>query len=244
MKSEWFASWFDTSYYHILYKNRDDKEAQDFMDKLIRFLSPTSEDMIMDLACGKGRHAIYLNQKGFQVTGVDLSSESIAHASEFENERLKFDVHDMRKVYSHESFDFLFNLFTSFGYFENESENIDAIQSFAKTLKPGGKLVIDFMNAAKVIRHLVPKESKTIAGITFHISRQVEQGFIVKDIRFNDAGKDFHFTEKVKAISQEDFISYLKQAGLELIKTAGNYALDDFDLNTSDRLILIAQKPL
>lgn len=244
MKNEWFASWFDTSYYHILYKNRDDNEAQGFMDELLRFFKPKPTDRIMDLACGKGRHAIYLNQKGCRVTGVDLSAESIQHASKFENERLNFDVHDMRKVYQKNAFDYLFNLFTSFGYFENESENIDAIQSFADTLKPGGKLVIDFMNAAKVIRNLVPKEIKTVEAIDFHIARRVEDGFIVKDIRFQDKGESFHFTEKVKAISQDDFIAYLKHAGLELIKTSGNYQLEDYNKDTSDRLILIAQKPL
>ena len=244
MKNEWFASWFDTSYYHILYKNRDDNEAQDFMDELLRFLNPSATDKIMDLACGKGRHAIYLNEKGYRVTGVDLSPESISHASQFENDRLNFDVHDMRKVYQKDSFEYLFNLFTSFGYFENESENIDAIKSFAATLKPGGTLVIDFMNADKVVKNLVAHEIKTVDHIEFHISRRVENGFIVKDIRFEDEGKAFHFTEKVKAISQSDFIGYLQHAGLTLVKTAGNYNLEDFNADTADRLILIAKKPL
>ena len=243
-KNEWFASWFDTSYYHLLYKNRDDQEAERFMNKLIEFLQPTAQDQIMDLACGKGRHAIFLNQQGLNVTGVDLSPESIAHAAQFENDTLHFAVHDMRKVYRESSFEFLFNLFTSFGYFEKESDNLDAIQSFADTLKPGGKLVIDFMNAAKVISKLVAEEVKQVEHIRFHITRRVENGFIIKDIRFEDKGQDFHFTEKVKAISLEDFKSYLQHAGLHLLHTAGNYQLENFNIDSSDRLILIAQKPL
>ena len=62
---DWFVSWFDTEYYHTLYKHRDDTEAHDFVKNLVSFLKLTQNDTILDLACGKGRHAIYLNQLGF-----------------------------------------------------------------------------------------------------------------------------------------------------------------------------------
>ena len=71
IKKKWFQSWFDTSYYHTLYKHRDDKEAQMFMKNLVRHLEIDSDQHILDLACGKGRHSIFLNQLGFNVTGVD-----------------------------------------------------------------------------------------------------------------------------------------------------------------------------
>ena len=117
--SDWYASWFDTPYYHILYKDRDNEEADNFMERLTSFLQVKQNDTILDLACGKGRHAVSLSQKGFNVTGVDLSPSSIAFAKQFESEHLKFRVHDMCTPYP-ERFDAVFNLFTSFGYFENE----------------------------------------------------------------------------------------------------------------------------
>ena len=113
MKSKkWFESWFDTTYYHSLYKNRDESEAKLFVSKLVHFLSPIKGTKVLDLACGKGRHSITLNKLGMNVLGVDLSQNSILKAKDFENETLKFEVHDMRKTIENHSFDIIFNLFT------------------------------------------------------------------------------------------------------------------------------------
>src|SRR6185295_20361703 len=92
---EWFESWFDSPYYHILYKERNEKEAQLFLDNIISFLKPSPGARILDVACGKGRHAIYLNKKGFDVTGFDLSHESVQYDLQFQNEKLSFYLHDM-----------------------------------------------------------------------------------------------------------------------------------------------------
>ena len=97
-RTEWFDEWFDSPYYHILYKHRDYEEAKDFLDTLIRYFRIKPNHKVLDLACGKGRHSIYLNEQGFDVTGVDLSEQNITHARQFQNERLTFDIHDMREV--------------------------------------------------------------------------------------------------------------------------------------------------
>ena len=122
-ESSWFASWFDTPYYHILYKDRNYREAQIFMDNLTHYLNLPEHAKVLDLACGKGRHSIYLNQLGFRVLGVDLSENSIEIANKNANDTLNFKVHDMREPIK-EQFDAVFNLFTSFGYFENDDDNL------------------------------------------------------------------------------------------------------------------------
>ena len=171
MKSkEWFESWFDTTYYHSLYKNRDESEAKLFVSKLVNFLNPKSGTKILDLACGKGRHSITLNELGMNVLGVDLSRNSILNAKLFENETLKFDVHDMRNSIANHSFEIIFNLFTSFGYFDNYSDNEKVIESIHSMLSSHGKLVIDFMNSEKAVNNLVLEESKMEDGITFNKS--------------------------------------------------------------------------
>ena len=76
--SSWYTSWFDTPFYHILYKDRDYSEAQDFMTNLTEYLNMPEHGTIMDLACGKGRHSVFLNTLGYNVLGVDLSQNSIA----------------------------------------------------------------------------------------------------------------------------------------------------------------------
>jgi SAM-dependent methyltransferase len=236
--NNWFASWFDSPYYHILYKERDEKEAQLFMDNIVHYLNLPEDSKILDLACGKGRHSIYLNQMGFQVTGADLSSNSIAIAKDFENETLNFVEHDMRKPFD-QKFDAIFNLFTSFGYFENEEDNFTTLKAIKESVSEYGFAVIDFMNVPNVLSNLVPEEIKNVENIDFHIKRYLKNGYIYKEIDFEDQGEKYHFTEKVKAITLEDFETLMENAGIYLLDVFGDYKLKKYHKQESERLILI-----
>lgn len=234
----WYASWFDTPYYHILYKDRDYDEAGIFMKALTSFLKLPKGAEILDLACGKGRHAKYLAKLGYYVTGIDLSPSSIESAKKYKSERLHFAVHDMCLPYP-KKFDAVFNLFTSFGYFESEEDNFRTVKAIKSELKPGGYGVIDFLNASFVEKNLVPSETKHIEGINFQIDRYFKDGYIIKDIKFTDHEKEHFYTEKVRAIRLEDFNTYFAKAGVRLQYCFGDYHLNEFDLETSERLILI-----
>ena len=234
----WFASWFDTPYYHILYKDRDYEEAQLFMDNLTNYLNLPEHGSILDLACGKGRHSVYLNSLGYTVTGVDLSENSIAHAKQFENDSLHFQVHDMCKPFG-KQFDAVFNLFTSFGYFEHEADNLKTIQAIQADLNATGFGVIDFMNSDYVIANLVPHETKTVDGIDFSLKRYVEDGYIIKDISFTADGELFQYQERVRAFTLQDFETLFERADVHLLDVFGDYKLRKFDTKTSERLILI-----
>lgn len=238
---EWFVDWFDTSYYHTLYKNRDLSEAEQFIQRLIEHIPLGKGARVLDLACGKGRHAVTLSECGFDVLGVDLSPNSIFDAKKFENNSLKFDVHDMRNVISNEQFDGIFNLFTSFGYFDTIADNKLVVDSIAKMLRPNGFLVIDFMNAHYVIENLVELETKILDGITFTIERRYDGTHIFKDIQFEADGKSHSYTERVQGLKQEDFIALLSAAGFEILHSFGNFDLVEFEENSSERLIIIAQ---
>ena len=241
---EWFESWFDSPYYHILYKERNEKEAQLFLDNIISFLKPSPGARILDVACGKGRHAIYLNKKGFDVTGFDLSHESVQYDLQFQNEKLSFYLHDMREVFRVNYFDYVFNLFSSFGYFEKDRDNANTIFADASALKPGGILVIDYMNSMRVLNAPCPSEEKKIEGIRFAIKKEVLRGKIIKEIFFSDKGKDYHFAEKLSLLTITNFERYFSKSGLELTNTFGNYKLEPFDENKSYRLILVAKKTM
>jgi SAM-dependent methyltransferase len=234
----WFTSWFDTPYYHILYKDRNYREAQIFMDNLTHYLNLPEKAKVLDLACGKGRHSIYLNQLGFNVLGADLSENSINEANKNSNETLHFKVHDMREPFE-EKFDAIFNLFTSFGYFENDDDNLTTLKAIKASLSEYGFAVIDFMNVTQVIETLVPEEIKTVDEIDFHIKRYVEDGHIFKEIDFEDQGKKFHFTEKVKALTLKDFEDLMQQADIFLLDIFGDYKLKKFHKTDSERLIMI-----
>ncbi|MEM6516095.1 MAG: class I SAM-dependent methyltransferase, partial [Bacteroidota bacterium] len=219
---KWYKSWFDSSFYHILYQDRDYKEAQSFMSRLTAQLELEKQARILDLACGKGRHSIYLNAIGYNVTGVDLSENSIAYAKQFENEHLKFEVHDMCKPY-HKTFDAVFNLFTSFGYFENDEDNLKTLKAIKANLNDTGFGVIDFMNTEYVIKNLVAKNTKTVDGIDFHQTRIFEDGYILKNIVFESDGREYNYQEKVRAFTLEDFEQLFKLANIDLLKVFGNY---------------------
>ena len=234
----WFSTWFDSPYYHILYKNRNEEEAQVFMDNVTHYLNMPENGTILDLACGKGRHSIYLNKLGYQVTGVDLSENSIAIANESSNESLQFKTHDMREPMN-KTYDAVFNLFTSFGYFDTYEDNIKTLKAIKDSINEYGFGVIDFFNADFIIENLVAEETKEIDGITFNIKRFVENKKIIKEIRFEDKGETYNFTEKVSAFTLADFEAMMKEASIYLLEIFGDYKLKKFYKSQSERLIMI-----
>jgi len=242
MKNEWFATWFDSPYYHILYKYRDGQEASVFMNQLNEALALPVGAEVLDLACGKGRHSLTLHQLGYRVTGADLSCESIQEACEFAQEGLEFIVHDMRDVIPGRQFQAVFNLFTSFGYFDDRSGNLQVLSAVHTMLEEKGLLILDFMNAEKVISNLVTEELKEIDGIAFHIRRQYDGQHILKEISFSAADEDFFFTERVQALSPNDFHTLMDESGFHVLNTYGDFSLSPFDSRSSDRFIIIAQK--
>lgn len=240
---EWFESWFDTPYYHILYKNHDFREAEDFITLLVNDLELPQGAKIIDLACGKGRHSIFLNKLGYDVLGLDLSHQSIEHDKQFENDTLHFAVHDMRQPIDHaEKQDAVFNLFTSFGYFDNPEDDFAVFSSVSNILNEGGYFVLDYMNQNYVRNTLVPASTVERENLTFNITKEIDNNFIIKNIRFNDNGKDFHFFEKVKLHTSEAINDYAERAGFERVKVWGSYGLDAFDEEKSARCITLFKK--
>ena len=242
----WFETWFDTPYYHILYKDRDFAEAENFITLLINYLNIPKNSKIIDLACGKGRHSVFLNKMGFEVLGLDLSQQSIEHNKEFENATLKFEVHDMREEISAdlstEKADAVLNLFTSFGYFEDENDDRKVFQSISNILKDSGYFVLDFLNAKWVENTLTIEENTTKGEIDFKIKKKIEDQHIIKDINFKHKGRDYHFFEKVKLHTIEEINEYAEEFGFEQIQIFGDYHLNDFDLESSPRCINVFKK--
>lgn len=239
--SEWFETWFDSEYYHTLYKDRDYTEAEAFVQKLAEYLTPKADDLILDLACGKGRHSIHLNKMGYTLEGCDYSANSIKKAKESENEKLHFYEHDMRDILP-KQYDYVLNLFTSFGYFKTQEEHLSTLTHLYEGLKENGILVIDYLNVDYVLQNLVTKETTMIDGIEFYIKRELSDGKIVKHIAF-EAEDGWHYhKEKVSALRLDDFTKWLELVGFTLKETFGDYGLQKFDTKISPRLIIVAQK--
>lgn len=239
-EKEWFSSWFDTPFYHILYKHRNDDEARYFISNLVEFIEPEKDVQFLDLACGKGRHSIFLNSLGYQVDGCDLSSNSIEEAKKSESGGLRFYVHDMRESTSNK-YDIVLNLFTSIGFFEDPNDNQKMFDSVYSDLNQGGYFIIDFLNSVHVVNNLVPESLVSNEGIDFHIHKKIENNFVVKNIEFSHENKDYSFYERVELISFADFQKLGSIAGFDLVNTFGDYGLNPYT-EDSERLILIFKK--
>ncbi len=208
------------------------------MQNITSFLKLPKDTHILDLACGKGRHSVFLNSLGYKVTGADLSENNISFAQKFSNKSLDFEVHDMRNSFTNK-YDAIFNLFTSFGYFKEDEEDINVLKNIKKGLDKNGLAVIDFLNVSTIKKSLVKNEIKSVDGIDFHIDKKVENGFIIKEISFDIHGKAHYYFERVKYIDMRKFKHYFKKSGLEIKHTFGNYKLSPFDEQTSNRLIFV-----
>jgi cyclopropane fatty-acyl-phospholipid synthase-like methyltransferase len=242
MKKEWFAEWFDSPYYHTLYKNHDEQEAQRALDTLLRALDLPAGARVLDLACGKGRHSRYLAEQGYDVTGLDISEQSIVFARQFEHERLAFYQHDMRLPFRHNYYTAVMNMFTSFGYFKTDADHERTIRNVALGLQPGGLFLLDYFNSNWVVRNVVRRDTKTVDNIQFHLKKTIRGGHIYKTVEFVTGGRHFHFRERVRLFQLIDFQAFFAATGLELVKTIGGYDGSDFDPKNSKRLIMIVRK--
>ncbi|GAB4092187.1 class I SAM-dependent methyltransferase [Flaviaesturariibacter terrae] len=244
IEREWYTSWFNSDYYHKLYFDRDEQEAEDFLGRLIAHLRPAPGSRALDVACGKGRHSRFLAARGFDVTGIDISPESIAYAQQYENEQLRFAVHDMRLPFWINYFDYTFNFFTSFGYFATRREHDDALRTMARSLRPGGTLLIDYLNVHYVEDRLVHHEEKVIGDSRYEIHRWHDGTHFYKKITVTDPALEspMTHTEKVAKFSLGDFTDMLSFQGLQVQEVFGDYKLGTYDVRKCPRLIVLAKK--
>jgi len=241
----WYKDWFDSPLYDKLYAHRDDNEAAKLAEMITQIAPPEQFPKALDLASGRGRHSINLSNRGFSVTGTDLSPNALEIArkkAEQAQLNINFIRLDMRNSLP-ERFNLIVNLFTSFGYFEEDEENLSVVTSMANMLKPNGLVVIDYLNCTKTAQGLVEKESGTLDGISYSISRWIENEMVFKKMEFVDNDNQTHsFIERVKLYNRKWFTSALSKAGLQPVHYFGNYSGDEFQPETSPRLITIAQK--
>ena len=240
---DWFENWFDSDFYHILYNKRNDKEAEFFIDNLLKILSPKKNSFFLDLGCGKGRHSIYLSQKGFYVDGIDLSKKSLNMAIPHENEKLHFFLRDMRCIKEKNKYNYILNLFTSFGYFKQKKDNRLVVNGIAQGLKKNGIFIIDFLNIDSCLKNLVESEKKIIQNKEFDIKRWHTKKYLFKKIEFKKNNEKKSHTERIQLLKKDEIVNICEKEKLKLIDSFGDYHLNKFD-EKSERLILLFKKTI
>lgn len=242
------SNWFEQSFgndYLLVYKHRDHSGAREEVKRMVDWLDLPVGSAVFDLCCGMGRHSIALADFGYQVTGLDLSEVLLAEAQKSDpTGRIRWLRGDMRQLPSDlGTFDAVLNLFTSFGYFEEDEDSVKVLQGIERSLRPGGRFIIDFLNAGFVANRLIPHSEREQEGLGIVEDRVIEEGFVRKRIKITGSeGTERNYLEQVKLYGLADFERMLSRTGLRIDAVYGNYAGERYREAESERLILVGHK--
>jgi len=176
---------------------------------------------VLDVGCGAGRHARAMVAAGARPVGLDLSPELLACAK---GAGIPLVRADMRALpVRPRSVDLVVNLFTSFGYFEDDAEHARVLRGFAEVLAPGGWFALDFLNADSVRRGLVAEEVQPLGVGPVHIRRELRDGGrrVVKTMHIPDGRT---FVERVRLFQPDELEAMLRDAGFSVESRFGDYS--------------------
>lgn len=245
MKKDWFKEWFNSSQYLNVYKHRDEQDAKALVKLILDELNLPEKSSVLDLACGAGRHSILFAQKHFDVTAIDLSEnlleEGISAAAR-KNLSINFIQSDIRDFSIDKEFDLVINLFTSFGYFENDQENFNIFNLAYRQLKNDGYFVFDYLNPENVKKTLIPYSEEMNHGLKITQRRRIIDHKVEKEIEIEEKGESYMFRESVKLYNHDIIIEKLKETGFSIFKIFGDFNGVEFDENVSNRMIIFSKK--
>ena len=237
-KSPWYKNWFDENYLH-LYSHRDRRDARNQVELIIKTVKLSKQWNILDLGCGDGRYLEIFSQLGYNIFGLDLS-ETLIRIGKKNQAHLNLIVGDKRDIPGF--FDLILSLFTSFGYFEDDSENFSVFQAVSNSLNPGGLFWLDFLNPAHVKKTLVPESvSRPLPGYEVGERRRIEAGRVIKDISIRANGESRHYHESVRLFERDDLEDMLSRSGLTVIDAFGDYSSAPWRPD-SPRTLLISRR--
>jgi 2-polyprenyl-3-methyl-5-hydroxy-6-metoxy-1,4-benzoquinol methylase len=242
---EWFENWFNTDEYINVYRHRNEAEAELLIELILKNIDIPSGSNILDMACGAGRHSIFFAERGFEVTAVDLSEKLLSVAkqrAEKRNLKIDFIQADLRNFHVNKKFNLAVNLFTSFGYFQDDYENFSVFRDAHKLLSDNGYFVLDFFNSAYLIKNLIPESVEHLENSVVIQKRKIEGNRIVKNIIVNNNGGQKNYIESVRLYNPDELIKCILETGFEITDTFGDYHGNTFNSETSGRIIIIARK--
>jgi SAM-dependent methyltransferase len=242
---EWFKDWFNTEEYLNVYRHRNEEDAKELVELILEKIDIPLNGKVLDLACGPGRHSILFAKRGYKVSAVDLSKNllkvAINNAGK-SNADVNFIEADLRNLCIKPKFDLVVNLFTSFGYFEDDKENFKLFVRSFYFLNDNGYFVLDFFNKDYLEKNIVPKSEGYIAQSKIIQERTIEGKRVVKKITILNNGNKRCFMESVRMYSKDELITGIENSGFKVERLFGDVRGRTFDLETSPRIIIIAKK--
>ncbi|MFH1196532.1 MAG: class I SAM-dependent methyltransferase [bacterium] len=244
MIKDWYKHWFLSEEYLDVYGHRNEKDAEKFLNLVLKFIDIPGA-LVLDAACGAGRHSIALAKKGFNVTAFDLSRALLRIATRnsiSENVSVKFFNADLRNVSLKKKFHLIINAFTSFGYFETDEENFSFIRNAFDYLLDDGKFILDYFNSDYLQRNLTAYSEKISEGKIIVERRSIVDDRVVKEIEIRNGSSNKIFYESVKLYSPDRLLKKLEEIGFGILCIYGNYNGEIFNQTNSERMILICGK--
>jgi 2-polyprenyl-3-methyl-5-hydroxy-6-metoxy-1,4-benzoquinol methylase len=241
----WYKDWFNSENYLKVYSHRDESEAERLVNLIATKLILAPNSSVLDMACGAGRHAIVFAKMGFNVNAVDLSERLISEAKKealVNGVKINFVLSDILDYNPDKHFDLVVNLFTSIGYFESDEENYSVVRKAHSLLKQGGYFVLDYFNKDFLLKNLIPTTVFSEDGIRIIQNRAVEGTRIVKKINIENKGSIEEFYESVRLYSKDEILRFISNSGFTIEKLYGDYFGNNYDSETSQRLIIFAKK--
>lgn len=217
--TEWFEEWFGEEYL-ALYPHRDDREAEDVVALIRRTIDLRAGALVLDVACGAGRHARAFQAGGFVPVGVDLSRHLLERARALAG--IPVARADIRALPIRSgSVDLAVNLFTSFGYFANDADHLAALGQMIATVRPGGWFVFDYLNAAAVRESLADRTAGSVQGaVTVDKSLHDHDRFVIKTITARDGRQ---FMERVRLFEPAELVAMISASGGRVRHQFGDY---------------------
>ena len=245
------SAWYEASFgedYLALYPHRDFEEARADVAAILALIDPPRLDPLLDLCCGAGRHLRALREAGFSsLTGMDLSQTllDVAQRHIASQTGIRLLRADMRRIPFDQAFATILSLFTSFGYFDDDDNQL-VLDSVYRALRPGGVFLLDTMHRASTIANLSPHSEQSIDGDRVIITRSItpDRLRIEKTIRIQPDDKPpRRYNESVRMYEAAELRAMLERVGFRHLRFHG--ALDGrlYDSH-SPRMIAIASKPL
>lgn len=245
----WFRRHFNEDYLTI-YSGRNASQAEAEVAGIVRELAVTADDRVLDLCCGFGRHLSAFARRGIRAVGVDLSLALLRRVgAEMPCDACRVVCADMRALpfaSGGEVFSVVLNLFTSFGYFDEDEENFLALREIERVLAPGGRFAIDLLNAETAVSALEPRTERRAGPFRLVEERQYDarRRRIEKRIVLTRPGEaeERRYFESVRVFGAEEIVGFLGRAGLRTDRLLGDFDGRGFGPGTA-RMIVLGTKP-
>jgi SAM-dependent methyltransferase len=246
--STWYVDFFRTDYLnvygHLFTAERAEKEVA-FAEKALQLKAGAC---LLDLCCGQGRHCLPFVMRGYQVTGLDLNPsylELAREAAKAGKVKLETIAADMRQIPFQSHFDAIVNMYSSFGYLESEAEDLKVLESVARALKPGGRLLLDMLNREWAVANYIQHDWHSGADGTLYVERrELDLASSRMHVSFSiiapGGGRRDSIGHHIRLYTLTETARLLERVGMRVSSVFGGFEGESYAIDTR-RMIIVAQ---